>query len=120
MRSTARLGLSSALVLAMLLPIVLAAGSAIHAIDHDAVGGISREVAALAAHGHTHPVVTPAHDHGAPLPAATAPLAEPAFAGTVLVARAAETESAGLRAASPRSRGSGDDLLLRLSCVLLL
>lgn len=124
-RSVARSGLSTCVLLAILLPTGVAAGTALHAMEHRAAAEEEvplDEVAALAAHGHTHAAVTPPHEHGAPPPAAgAAPLVEPLSAETALVAPTLlDLHATSLRAPSPRSRGSGGDLLLRLSCVLLL
>jgi hypothetical protein len=119
-RVCARRWVSVVAISTLLLPGIAAAAASAHALEHATAGALSPDLAALATHGHGHPAATPEHDHGATFGAGKPAFVAPVAVIALLPVAARTTDPAPLRPTVPRSRGSGDDLLLRLSCVLLL
>jgi hypothetical protein len=105
---------------ALLLPRAVALATTLHALEHGQAPAASHDLVSLASHGHTHPVATQPHDHGATFGAAKPTISPPAWVGVLVEVVAATTQQSTLRATEPRSRGSGGELVLTLSCVLLL
>jgi hypothetical protein len=120
MRFSPRIATTFALACALLLPSFVAVVMGLHRLEHHVAPAVGLDVVALVAHGHTHPVRTPPHDHRATFGAAKPTISPPALVGVLSQIVTTTSQRSTFKATEPRSRGSGGELVLTLSCVLLL